>query len=91
MTFAEFRAARKSVNAAEMKRAGVTPNEQTKTGWLYSGGLVIESTDGWEYEFMGMYCWMIELREHFSDDLEKLEQMLYERYCRGGNAASSKP
>jgi hypothetical protein len=88
MTFPEFQAMRKRVTAAEMKRAGVTPNEQTQYGWLYPGGLLIESTIGWEFEFMGMFCLLVEGQEYFSDDLEQLERILYERYS-GGHAAST--
>jgi hypothetical protein len=88
MTFIEFTAMRKKATVGEMKRAGVTPNEQTLYGWLYPGGLVIESTDGWDYEWMGMYYLLVEGREYFTDDSEQLERALYERYCSGGQAAS---
>jgi hypothetical protein len=86
MTFTEFQAAKKRVNAAEMKGAGVTPNKQTQYGWLYPGGLLIQSTDGWDNEWMGMYYLLVE--GHFTDDLDKLELILYER-CSGGHAAST--
>jgi hypothetical protein len=55
MTFSEFQHMRKKVTAAEMERAGVTHNKETQYGWLYPGDLLIESTIGWEYEFMGMF------------------------------------
>ena len=87
MTFTEFKGMRKRASAAELKRAGVTTNEQTQYGWLYPGGLVIESTEGWNDEWMGMYHLLVEDREYFKDDLEELEQILYERYS-GGHAAS---
>ena len=51
MTFPEFQAKRKRVTAAEMKRAGVTPNKETQYGWLYPGGLLIESTQRWARSF----------------------------------------
>ena len=86
MTFTEFKGMRKRATAAELKRAGVTPNEQTQYGWLYPGGLVIESTEGWNDEWMGMYYLLVE--GHFTDDLDKLELILYER-CSGGHAAST--
>jgi hypothetical protein len=35
-----------------------------------------------------MFCLLVEGREYFSDDLELLERMLYERYS-GGHAAST--
>ena len=88
MTFPEFQAMRKRVTAAEMKRAGVTPNEQTQYGWLYPGRLLIEWTEGWNDEWMGMYYLLVEGREYFTDDLDKLELILYERYG-GGHAAST--
>ena len=50
MTFTEFKGMGKRATAAELKRAGVTTNEQTQYGWLYPGGLVIESTEGWNDE-----------------------------------------
>jgi hypothetical protein len=71
-----------------MKGAGVTPNEQTQYGWLYPGGLFIESTEGWDDEWMGMHYLLVEGRECFKDDLEQLERILYERYS-GGHAAST--
>ena len=88
MTFPEFQAMRKRVTGAEVKLAGVTPNEQTQYGWLYPGGLLIESTEGWDYEFLGMYYLLVEGREYFTDDLEELERILYERYS-SGHAAST--
>lgn len=88
MKFPEFQAMRKRVTAVEMERAGVTHNEQTQYGWLYPGGLLIESTEGWDYEFLGMYYLLVEGREYFTDDLEELERILYERYS-GGHAAST--
>ena len=87
MTFREFTAMRKKATAAEMERAGVTHNKETQYGWLYPGDLLVESTDGWEYEFMGMYHLLVDGREYFSDDLEQLERILYARYS-GGHAAS---
>ena len=77
MTFREFTAMRKKATAAEMERAGVTHNKETQYGWLYPGDLLVESTDGWEYEFMGMYHLLVDGREYFSDDLEQLERILY--------------
>ena len=71
-----------------MERAGVTHNEQTQSGWLYPGGLLIESTEGWNDEWMGMFYLLVEGREYFTDDLDKLELILYERYS-GGHAAST--
>ena len=88
MTFSELQHMRKKATAAEMERAGVTHNKETQYGWLYPGDLLIESTVGWEYEFMGMYYLLVEGREYFSDDLEHLERILYERYS-GGHAAST--
>ena len=88
MTLTEFMGMRKKATAAELKRAGVTPNEQTQYGWLYPGGLVIESTEGWNDEWMGMFYLLVEGRECFTDDLNKLELILYERYS-GGHAAST--
>jgi hypothetical protein len=88
MTFTEFKGMRKRATAAEMERAGVAHNKETQYGWLYPGDLLIESTDGWEYEFMGMYHLLVEGRECFSDDLEQLERVLYERYS-GGHASST--
>ena len=88
MKFSEFQAMRKRVTAAEMERAGVTHNEQTQYGWLYPGGLLIESTEGWDYEFLGMYHLLVEGREYFTNDLEELERILYERYS-GGHAATN--
>ena len=88
MTFVEFQSKRKRVTGAEMKLAGVTPIEQTQYGWLYPGGLLIESTEGWDYEFLGMYHLVVEGREYFTDDMEELERILYERYS-GGHASST--
>ena len=88
MTFIEFTAMQKKATAAEMKRAGVTPNEQTQYGWLYPGGLLIESTEGWNDEWMGMFYLLVEGREYFTDELDKLELIVYERYS-GGHAAST--
>ena len=88
MTFSEFQRMRKKVTAAEMERAEVTHNKETQYGWLYPGDLLIESTEDWEYEFMGMFCLLVEGREYFSDDLEQLERIVYERYS-GGHAAST--
>jgi hypothetical protein len=88
MTFAEFKSIRKRATAAELKRAGVTPNEQTQYGWVYPGGLVIESTEGWDHEWAGMYYLLVEGREYVTDDLDKLELIMYERYS-GGHAAST--
>jgi hypothetical protein len=51
-------------------------------------GLFIESTEGWDYEWMGMYHLLVDGREYFSDDLEQLERILYARYS-GGHAAST--
>jgi hypothetical protein len=48
MTFRGFQDNRKKATAAEMEGAGVTPNEQTQSGWLYLGGLFIESMEGWD-------------------------------------------
>ena len=87
MTFTESEGMRKKATTAEMKLAGVTPNEQTQYAWLYPGGLVIESTEGWNDEWMGMNYLLVEDREYFKDDLEELEEILYERYS-GGHAAS---
>ena len=87
MSFSEFQAMRKRVTAAEMKPAGVTHNEQAQYGWLYPGGLLIESTEGWNDEWMGMFYLLVEGREYFADDLDKLEQILYERFS--GHAAST--
>jgi hypothetical protein len=61
-----------------MERAGIKRNEQTQYGWLYPGGLLIESTEGWNDEWTGMFCLLVEGQEHFSDDLEQLERILYE-------------
>ena len=58
-------------------------------GGLYPGGLVIESTEGWNDEWMGMYYLLVEGREQLTDDLEQLERILYERYRSGGYAAST--
>ena len=88
MTFTEFTSMRKRVTPAEMKLAGVTPNEQTQYGWLYPGGLRIESTDGWNDEWMGMFYLLVEGQEYFKDDLEEPERILYERYS-GGHATST--
>ena len=88
MTFPEFQSKRKRVTAAEMKRAGLTPNEQTQYGWLYPGNLNIESTVGWDDEWRGMFYLLVDGKENFKDDLEELERILYERYS-GGHAAST--
>ena len=88
MTFTESEGMRKKATTAELKLAGVTPNEQTQYAWLYPGGLVIESTEGWDHEWAGMYYLLVEGREYFNDDLEELERILYERYS-GGHAAST--
>jgi hypothetical protein len=88
MTFTEFKSMRKRATADELKRARVTPNEQTQYGWLYPGDLVIESTEGWNEEWMGMFYLLVEGQEYFTDDLDKLELILYERYS-GGHAAST--
>jgi hypothetical protein len=72
-----------------MKRAGVTPNEQTQYGWLYPGSLLIESTKGWDYEWMGMCHLFGEGREYFTYDLGQLERILYQRHSSGGHAAST--
>jgi hypothetical protein len=84
MTFIEFKALRKQATFAEMERAGVTLSEQTQYGWLYPGGLVIQSTDGWDYEWMGMYYLLVEGREYFTDELEQLERILYDRGLDAG-------
>jgi len=60
MTFSEFQRMRKKATVAEMERAGVTHNKRTQYGWLYPGDLLIESTVGWEYEWMGMFCLLVE-------------------------------
>ena len=90
MTFTEFKGMRKRATAAELKLAGATLNEQTQYGWLYPGGLVIESTEGWNDEWLGMYYLLMEDREYFKDDLEELEQILYERYSVGHAASTTK-
>ena len=89
MTFIEFTAMRKKATAAEMQRAGVTPNEQTQYGGLYPSGLFIESTEGWDYKVLGVYYVLVEGRGYFTDDLDKLEHILYEWYS-GGHAASTR-
>ena len=89
MTFAEFQAMRKHANAAEIEGAGVMHNKQTQSGWLYPGNLLIESTVGWSDEWAGMYYLLVGDREYFTDDLDKLELILYERYSSGGHAAST--
>ena len=60
MTFTEFKGMRKKTTAAEMERARLTHNEQTQSGWLYPGGLLIESTEGWNDEWMGMLYLLVE-------------------------------
>ena len=89
MTITEFKSMRKRATAAELKRAGGTPNQQTQYGWVYPGGLVIESTEGWDHEWAGMYHLLVEGQEYFTDDLDKLELILYKRYSSGGHAAST--
>ena len=91
MTFREFQSKRKRVTAAEMKRAGWTPNEQTQYAWLYPGGLFIESTVGWDNEWIGMFYLLVDGKEHFKDDLEELERILYERYSGGHTASTTNP
>jgi hypothetical protein len=88
MTLAEFQAMRKRVTSAEMERGGSDAQQQTRYGWLYPGGLLIESTEGWNDEWMGMFYLLVEGREYFTDDLDKFELILYERYS-GGHAAST--
>jgi hypothetical protein len=88
MMFTEFKGMRKRATAAELKLAGVTLNEQTQYGWLYPGGLVIESTEGWSEEWLGMHYLLVQDREYFKDDLEELERILYEQQY-GGHAAST--
>ena len=85
MTFPEFQAMRKRVTAAEMKRAGVAPNEQTQYGWLYPGNLLIESTVGWNDEWMGMFYLLVEGQEYFRDYLERLARILYDWGVDAGN------
>jgi hypothetical protein len=75
---------RTSASAAEMERAGAAPNEQTTHGILYTGSLIIESTEGWKYETAKYYL-IVERSEYLSDDLEKLEQILYEWGIDAGN------
>jgi len=83
MTLPEFQPMRKRVTAAEMKRAGVTANEQTQYGWLYPGGLLSNrgtggTTNGWACFYL-----LVEGREYFTDDLDKLELILHERTAVG--------
>jgi hypothetical protein len=91
MTFSEFQHMRKKAAIAEMQRAGLTHNKETQYGRLYPGDLLIESTVGWHDEWAGMFCLLVEGREYFSDDLEQLERMLYERYSGGHAASTSNP
>jgi hypothetical protein len=89
MTFAEFQATRTPASAAEMERAGAAPNEQTTHGLLYAGSLIIESTEGWKYETQKYYL-IVERSEYLSDDLEKLEWILYEWGIDAGNIMGEK-
>ena len=70
MTFTEFKGMRKRATAAEMERAGVAHNKETQSEWLYPGDQLIESTARLKYEFMGMFCLLVEFREYLSDGLE---------------------
>ena len=88
MTFAEFQATRTSASAAEMERAGAASNEQTH-GLLYAGSLIIESTEGWKYETKKYYL-IVERSEYLTDDLEKLERILYEWGIDAGNIMGEK-
>ena len=81
MTFQEFQATKREATREEVEREGMTYiTEQTKRILLYAHGLYIESTEGWgeEMEKQGKWYLILERSEYVSDDLQKLEKLLYE-------------
>ena len=89
MTFTESEGMRKKATTAEMKLAGVTPNEQTQYAWLYPGGLVIESTEGWNDQWLGMYYLLAQGREYFKDGDRRHARVAMCPGCSGWDAGAN--
>ena len=80
MNFETFQQSQKYGNLVELLGDIVEPENENVSGWVYLDSYFIENTRTWSWGFSGYedYYLCIGNEEHFSNDVEELEEILFE-------------
>lgn len=80
MNFETFQQSQKYGNLVELLGDIVEPENENVSGWVYLDSYYIENTRTWSWGFSGHedYYLCIGNQEYFSNDIEELEEILFD-------------